>query len=75
MFERCSEAVVIDLVEYEEIQKEITCVFIGKLHMYASDQETWRKYVCLIFPSLSLVFILGGGGKNTFLLSTSISPA
>lgn len=75
MLEWCSEVVGIDVVEYEEIQKELTCVFIKKLHMYASDQETWRKDVCVICPSLSLVFILSDGGKNTFLLSTSISPA
>lgn len=40
MLERCSEAVGIDVVEYEEIQKELTSVFIEKLHTYASDQAT-----------------------------------
>lgn len=56
MLERCAEAVGIDAVEYKEIQKELTRVFIEKLHMYASHQETWRKDICVIFQSLSLVF-------------------
>lgn len=73
MIERCSEAVGIDVVEYEEIQKELTVSLLGNcicVHQ-TRDLEKRRLYY---FPK-SVLGLLGDSRKNTFLLSTSISPA
>lgn len=73
MLGRCSEAVGVDVVHYENMQKrtelshywEIACVGVRP-----GDLE--KGYLCY-FPK-SVLGLLGDAGKRTFLHSTTISP-
>lgn len=73
MLGRRPEAVDVDVVHHKDIQKELTCVFIRKLHVKGQTRRLGERYP-YYFPKTALD-LLGDPGKNTFLSRTSISPA